>query len=686
MANQQAIQRLLRPRTVAVVGGNWAAEVIRQCDKIGFDGEIWPVNPKRDEMVGRRCYATVADLPAGPDATFIGVPRAATIEVVSALNKMGAGGAVCFASGFAETGDAEGQRYDDALRDAIGDMAIVGPNCYGVLNYLDGVTLWPDEQGGKRIERGAAIITQSGNIAISMSMQQRSLPLAYLISTGNQAGVTIPEYIEALLEDERVTAIGLHLEGLDNVVAFSRAAVKALAKKVPLVVLKTGASDLASELTQSHTSSLAGSDELYGALFERVGIMRARSIPELLEAVKFLSVVGPLPTPSLATISSSGGEAALVADTAQRFRLDLPALVTHQEAALLTELGERVALSNPLDYHTYIWGDPPAQQRAFAAMMLGEQAVTVKILDFPRPDICDPHTWVETARAFARAAAETGVRGAMLATVHENFPESIREEMLAAGIAPMLGMDELFAVIAGAAKIAAAQARQAEIVPLTNAVESDAPLVSLDEQASKRLVAQYGLTVPASAEINPSNATTIANQLGYPLVLKVLSAEILHKSDVGGVKVGLENSAEVAAAVADMAHLSDRFLLEKMADKPLMEMLVGVTRDPQFGLALVIGAGGVLVELFADSQTLLFPVTRRDVTDALGRLKIAPLLHGYRGSDVVDIDVLVDAVMAVAAFAEGNSAELFELDINPLFVYPNAVVAVDAVVRMHENP
>ena len=289
----KAIQRLIRPKSIAVIGGGLAAEVIRQCDKIGYSGELWGVNPKRSSMHGRPCFPSLSNLPSIPDAAFVCVPRGPTIDIVAELNALGVGGAVCFASGFAEVGDADGLAHNDALLEAIGDLAVVGPNCYGLLNYLDGVALWPDEHGGQRAEKGVAILTQSGNIAISMSMQQRSLPLGYLISSGNQAGISTPQYIEAFLDDDRVTAIGIHLEGVDDIVAFSHAAIKALEKRVPLVVLKSGATDLSSQLTMSHTSSLAGADALYDALFDRVGIVRARSIPEFLETLKFLSIAAP---------------------------------------------------------------------------------------------------------------------------------------------------------------------------------------------------------------------------------------------------------------------------------------------------------------------------------------------------------------------------------------------------------
>lgn len=678
------LKRLLNPRQIAVIGGSAAEAVVRQCNLIGYTGEIWPVNPKRSAMGGHRCYASVADLPGAPDAAFVAVPREPTIEAVGQLAAIGAGGVVCYASGFAEMGEA-GRADQARLQAAMGDMALIGPNCYGVLNYLDGVTLWPDEHGGKRLERGAAIIAQSGNISISLSMQRRSVPLAYLIATGNQAGVTVPEYIDTLLEDARVTAVGLHLEGLDDVAAFSRAALKALQKRVPLVVLKTGATALGSQITMSHTSSLAGADTLYDALFARLGVMRVHSIPELLEAIKFLSLVGPLPSGQIASISCSGGEAAIVADRAAAHGLTMPPLLPQQAANLHAVLGDRVALSNPLDYHTYIWDDEEAQYGCFHAMMGGAQAVTLKILDFPRLDICDPAAWVKTGRAFARAAVDRGARGVVVATMPENLPEAVAEPLLAAGIAPMWGIEECLVAIRGAAHVYAAQQAVAEkqaLVPPTPLAHPASVVRTLNEADSKSLLGGFGIPTPRRAVATGESAVQTAVSLGFPVVVKVLSEEIVHKSDVGGVVVNVRDEAEVETAVSAMSHLSNQFLIEQMAAKPVVEMILGLTRDPQFGLALVVGAGGILVELFQDSQTLLLPTSHAEIANALSKLKIAPLLNGYRGQAGVDKEGLITAVLNLARFAEAYADRLIEVDINPLFVYEEGLTAVDAVVRM----
>lgn len=689
MANRNALRRLLQPASIAVVGGDLAAAVIRQCDKIGYKGMIWPVNPKRVAMEGRRCYTSLADLPGVPDATFMGVPREATIELVGQLAKMGAGGVVCYASGFAEIGEV-GRAYQAELQAVMGELALVGPNCYGLLNYLDGVALWPDEQGGKRVEQGVAIISQSGNISLNVTMQQRSVPLAYLIATGNQAGLTVPEYMEALLADKRVTAIGIHLEGLADVAAFSRAALVALQKKVPIVVLKSGSSALGGWMTMSHTSSLAGSDGLYGSLLARLGVVRVDSVPQFLETLKFLAVVGALPDKRIASISCSGGEAAMVADMAERLGLTMPALLPHQAEALAAVLGERVALGNPLDYHTYIWGNVPAQYACFGAMLLGEQAITLKVLDLPRPDICDPTDWANAGEAFAGAvvaarSSGAGARGAVVATMQENLPEPLRESLLAQGVVPMLGLGECLEAIRGAAMVYERQAMVGEIRPMAPPIQKAGWVITLDEAESKTLLAQYGIPVPAGAVCKRETAVESALSVGFPVVVKVLSRDIVHKSDVGGVQVSVGEEAAVAEAIYKMAHLSDQFLIEAMAAKPLAELIIGLTRDPQFGLALVVGAGGILVELFQDSRTLLFPVLRHEVVEALDSLKIAPLLNGYRGQAQANKAALVETILNLARLGEDCADRVVEVDINPLFVYAEGVLAVDGVVRLVEE-
>ncbi|MGB0383425.1 MAG: acetate--CoA ligase family protein [Ardenticatenaceae bacterium] len=683
MTQMDSLQRLLRPANIAVVGGREGAEVIRQCERIGFQGEIWPVNPRRERIAGRVCYASVMDLPEAPDATFIAIPRQYTIGVVAALAERGAGGAVCYASGFAEVGG-EGVLLQEQLLQAMGEVALVGPNCYGLLNYLDGVALWPDQHGGRQVEKGVAIISQSGNIGLNLTMQQRGLELAYLITVGNQAGVATHEYVEALLEDERVTAIGLQLEGLSDVAAFSRAAIKALAKKVPIVVLKSGSSELGRQIALSHTSSMVGADGLYDALFERVGIMRVHTLPQLMEALKFLSVVGPMPSRKIASISCSGGEAGLVADLADSLGLSMPPLIETQRQELHAVLGDKVPLSNPLDYHTYIWADEEAQYRCFSAMMLGTQDITLKMLDYPRADLCDDSTWIITARAFSRGVADRGTRGAVVSTLQENLPPEARKTLLEQGTVPMQGLEECLLAIRGAAHIYQKQQCYAEIEPLADTPPHNAQVITLDEAQSKQIMRDYGIPTPNYVICTAEEAAQAAQEIGFPVVVKVLSDQIIHKSDVGGVHLNLRTPEAVQQAVDGMRALSERFLVEAMAPRPVAELIVGLTRDPQFGLVLLVGAGGVLAEVLQDHATLLFPVNRAEVEEALASLKIASILNGYRGNPPADKAAIVDAVMGLARFAEEHAAEVVEIDLNPVFALPKGqgVLAVDAIIRL----
>ena len=682
-----SVLRLLRPDSVAVIGGRFAEAVIQQCELVGFEGEIYPVNPKRIEMQGRTCFASVNDLPVSPDAVFLAVDRHSSIPAIKDLAKLGAGGVVCYAAGFAEH-DHEGIRLQEELLKAKGDMALVGPNCYGMLNYLDKVALWPDEHGGKPVEQGAAIVLQSGNIGVSITMQQRSLRLAYLISVGNQADLEMHNYIEAFLQDERITCIGLHIEGLKDVQAFSKAALKALHKGVPIVVLKTGTSDEGQRLTLSHTSSLSGSDDLYTAMFERYGVARTKTIPEFLETLKLVSTVGALPSSRIASISCSGGEAAHVADLASQIGLELPKLIPTQEQALFDVLGEKVALSNPLDYHTYIWNDEAAQSACFTAMLKGKQDVTLKILDYPKPELCDVSAWDKTARAFLTSLETTGKLGVVASTLSENLPEATREWLVSEGIAPMQGLEDCLLAIKHAHQLFVAQQKKERLEPLVLQDNQRLQILLekssrvLNEFESKAVIHNYGVSTPKARVFSlGDDLKQVFEGLRFPLVLKVLSADIVHKSDVGGVALNLNSQADVETVLKSMQHLANDFLLEEMLDAPIMELILGVSRDDQFGLNITLGAGGVLVELLKDSQNLLLPLDEKEIERAIKKLKLYPMMCGFRGKAKVDLNAISRAVIAIVKLVEDKQETLLELDINPLFVYEQEVIAADCVIR-----
>ncbi|WP_315982175.1 CoA-binding protein [Aliamphritea spongicola] len=253
--------RLLKPRSIVVFGGAGARYAIVESQKLGFDGEIWAVHPSHSEMAGVKCYPSIADLPGVPDAAYVAVNAEAAMEIVGQLSEIGCGGAVLYASGFAEVGE-EGAERQRLLVERAGSMPMIGPNCYGVLNCLDKAVLWPDQHGSKAVDKGVAVITQSGNIGLNITMQRRGLPLAFMFTMGNQANVGVADVMDALLDDPRITAIGLHIEGLSDIHHFDAVCRRALEKRIPVVAAKNGRSEAAAKIAMSHTSSLTGSDKL----------------------------------------------------------------------------------------------------------------------------------------------------------------------------------------------------------------------------------------------------------------------------------------------------------------------------------------------------------------------------------------------------------------------------------------
>lgn len=693
---QQNIRRLLKPRHVCIIGGQAMAESIRRCDQAGFDGEIWVVNPKYDELGGRKCYPSIAALPEAPDATFIAVPREATIEMLNDLNARGAGGAICYAAGFAEVGG-EGVGLQRQLIEAAGDLAVVGPNCYGILNYLDGIVLWPTGHNGQKVETGCALVAQSGNIALNLTCNDRSVPFAYVITSGNQVVLNVADFVDALAEDPKVTAIGLYVEGISDVPAFSCAAAKALEMGKPLIALKAGKSELGGQLAMSHTSSLAGSDRMYDALFARLGVIRVESLPDLLETMKLISIAGLPKGDSLAVFTCSGGDGLMTADLAEDLGLALKPHAPDQVADLKQQLPNFASVTNPLDYNTSLWSHEDLLTKCFGTVMRGDYDAGMLILDYAIDGDASENACDASVKAIIAACQTHGKMPIVTATLPELLPERTRKMMAPHHAAPMQGLPEAMRAFAAAARFAYQRdhlktgSADNLIMPKTEVL--DGPTKILSEHDAKQELAKHGLKSPPSRIVAPADAAKAAAELGFPVVVKVAIPMIAHKTEAGAVAVNLKSAAEVEAAVTRM-HESvanykpglkiEKVLVEAMVRDVVAELIIGVKRDPQFGLALVVGAGGILVEMVEDSALLLLPTDRKSVECAVHGLKIAKLLRGYRGKPAGDIDAVVSAVMAVANYAEAHRGDLVELDVNPLMVLPAGVmdgaVAVDALI------
>ena len=675
MSTKSRLSRLFSPKSVAVVGGGvWCRSVIEQLIKIGYKGTIFPVHPFKEEILGIKSFKDLEDIPAIIDATFIGVNRNITIEVVKQLNSLNAGGAVCFASGFLEAeGDKQGSgELQKSLIEAAGDMPILGPNCYGFINYLDHAALWPDQHGGTTVDKGVAILTQSSNIAINITMQTRGLPISYIMSVGNQASLGFSEIGMYLLSDPRVTALGLHIEGIGDLKAFEELTTKARKLGKPIVALKVGKSAEARRAAQSHTASLAGDAQSAKSLFKRLGIAEVDRLEVLIDTLKIFHSYGPLSSKNVRSLSCSGGEASLVSDLAQAYGIQFPKLEKENISELRSVLGEMVALSNPLDYHTYIWGDIDAMASTFIAMMRQHNGITIIIVDFPRHDNCDPSAWncVITAAKMAKKSENKPL--ALVSTLSENIPEHVSFELLESNIITLHGLDTALAAIS------VSSINQTVVNPkpifLSNPTGKS---ILVDEYDAKKSLEKYGLKLPETEKCLQSDAHLVSDQIGYPVVIKALGSA--HKSELGEVFLNLENQKSVKEALRKIS--KKHVIVEKMIGDAVVELLVGIVHDPAHGMLLTVGAGGVLTEILSDTSSILLPSSKSEVLDCFNQLKISKIAKGYRGAPGVDINQIIDAIMKIQDFVLDNRDKLFEIEINPLIVTTSEVIVADALIR-----
>jgi acyl-CoA synthetase (NDP forming) len=681
-----ALQRLLAPRTLALIGGTWADAAFAASAAVGYRGELWRVHPSRPCTSARPYFRSVDELPGAPDASFIAAPNREVPAIAAALARRGAGGFVCFAAGFSETATAEGERLTQELLRAAGELPFLGPNCYGFINFFDGAALWPDQVVGRRRERGVALICQSGTIALNLLFNARSLPLGCVLTVGNQTRIAAEDLIEQLCADQRVSAFGLYLEGIRDASRFTHAAAQARAAGKPIALIKAGRTAAAARTVHTHTGALAGADGAFDALCAQAGIARCESLGTLCETLKIFHAGGPLRGRRVLTMGASGGDMAMTADAARHTALDFAPIPQSAAAELRTLLSERVHVSNPFDFHTHVWFDYPRQRAMFSiAQRAGFDAVGF-LIDCPPPASADDSTYVKVIDEFAAALPGAPSRGVLISSLPESLSEATREKCLAAGIVPLQGQREALEALDLAGGVGERWS-QGGAVSLQRPLRPPRTVRSLSEHESKRALEPFGIAVPRARLVPAAAAASAAAQLGFPVVMKAAGAGMEHKSDVGGVVLNVRSLADAAAAAERLSALSDTLLVEEMVCDGVAEMLIGVSVDPQVGQLLVIGAGGILTELLRDSVTLLPPFSESAVTAAVARLKVARLLAGYRGRPPADTAALVQTALAVTRYAHANLERLAELDLNPIIVRPrgSGAVAVDALIRVEES-
>jgi len=688
---RSAIDRLLAPRSVALLGGAWADAVADASRAIGYSGALWRVHPRRPSTSEVTYYRSIDELPGSPDAAFVAAPNVAVPEIAAALVRRGAGGFVCFAAGFAETGTGEGSRLTRELAASAGELPFFGPNCYGLINFFDAVALWPDQVVGRRRERGVALICQSGTIALNLLFNERSLPIGYVLTVGNQTRLAVEDMVEALAEDERVTAFGLYVEGIKDAGRFVQAVAKAREAGKPVAIVKAGRTEAAARTARSHTGSLAGADVVFDAFCRQAGVARCESLATLCETLKVLHAGGPLGGRRVLVMGASGGDMAMTADAARDLRLEFAGIPEESVGRLREILTDKVTIANPFDFHTHIWFDRPACHALFSEVQRAGYDAVGFMVDCPSAVKADPGSYLAVIEEFIRAYPGAPTRGAVICSLPESLAEETREMCLAAGIVPLQGQRQALEALDLAAGVGEAWARGARVelrmpdwMDGSRAGRTRDADRSLAEHEGKAALAAFGVRIPKARVVKPGEAADAAVEIGFPVVMKVAGAELEHKSDVGGVVVNIRTREDAEAAAARLAQLADLLLVEEMVADGVAEILIGVTVDSQFGQVLVLGAGGVLTELLRDTVSLLPPFTPETIDAALKRLTAYKLLTGYRGRPRGDVPALVETAMACARYAGANVNTLLELDINPVIVRPEGqgAVAVDALVRL----
>ena len=678
------LSRLISPKSIAVVGNRGANFAIRESKKLGFNQKIWAIHPTLDFLEGIKCYKDIKDLPEAPDATFIAVNAESAIDIVADLKSIGGGGAVLYASGFGELGE-KGIKRNQRLVEAADGMPLIGPNCYGFINSLDGVALWPDVHGCEPVPSGVAIITQSGNIGLNITMQSIGLPIAYMFTLGNQTNTNIADIIHAMLDDNRVNAIGLHIEGISDIKSFDVAARRALDKKIPIVAIKSGRTDASAKIALSHTSSMTGLDQLFNVFFERLGIARVDTVPEFLETLKLLSILGVIDHNGVASMSCSGGEAGMMADLIDGLDITFPSLDDLHKDRVKLALNDFVEVDNPLDYHTFIWGDRKRTSECFKQMISGNFAATMLLLDWPRTQESEQKDWDLTLLALSDAISGTREKTIVLASIADCMPKRIIKECQKYGIAPMIGLDICLKALNHSYRIGLAFQKSAmHSIEILRSLSRSSKISTLTEFEGKKLLKKYGIPVPDGKIITSiSEALMAAEKIHYPITLKVSDVELAHKTELGAVMLNINDPLALKKACQDLFKIGSSLLIEKMVQDSVAELIVGVGLDPIFGKYIIIGSGGILVELFQESIPLLFPVNREDVSLALSKLKVFPLINGYRGNPEGDVEMIIDCVMATVKLVSENDID--ELDINPLLVLKrgSGVIAVDTLIKLN---
>ena len=688
-----AISRLLKPRSVAIIGASadvnkTAGRPVAYLRKHGYTGAIYPVNPRADNIGGLRCYADIASLPEVPDVGIVLLGAERAHVAVRELAALGTAAAIVLASGYTETGEAGAQRQRELIA-AAGNMRVLGPNTIGLVNLTDNIVL--SASGALEMDHFPAgsigVVSQSGGIlgALLSRAAARGIGLSKLVSTSNEVDLDLSDFIDYLADDEATKVIALYVETIRNPDTFRAAALKAARAGKPVVAFKIGRSEAGAQAAVSHTGALAGADRMYDALFRQVGIIRAQTFSDLLDIPAALATSRVLRGKRVAVLTSTGGAGTLVSDSLGVSGFETPA-PDHETGARLRALqtGDHAALDrNPID--VTLAGLQPDLLRGAISALLDSASYDALAIIVGSSGLAMPELMAGAIQDCLHTSDKP-----VLAYVSPNAPE-VAAVLTRRGV-PAYTAPESCAAALGGMLFRSRWLPPAAEHPVSPPVATgDFHAGSLDEAQAKQLFARFGVPVVAETVVStPEQAERAANALGGRVVLKILSNEITHKSDVGGVAVnpgaGQVGSRLVAMAGEVRSHtgvVPERFLVQELVTGGT-ELILGFHRDP-LGCAILLGMGGITAELFKDTTMRMLSPGRclnRDEALALAReLKTWPLLDGFRGRPKADVEALVSAIVAFSRMAAQMGTRLVEAEINPLFVLPEGqgVRAADGV-------
>ncbi len=694
----QAIERLLKPRSIAVVGasetpGALGASVVANLDRMGFRGDIHLINPKRDMIGGRRCLKSVDDLPFAVDVAVLAIPRAAVLETVRSLAGRGVGAAIIFSAGFAEGGESgvAEQRELSRIAAATG-MVIEGPNCLGLVNYVDGIALTfvetPAIALGNRA--GIGIISQSGAMAavVGVTLTAKGLGISYSVSTGNEAASGVEDYVEYLLEDPKTRVIGLIVEQFRQPQRFLNLARRARSVNKTIILLHPGRSRAARDSAATHTGAMAGDYLVMRTQVEHQGVLLAENLEEFADVLELALRCGATPSRGTAVLTESGAFKALTLDLGEQLGLDLPILTNESAPLLRAALPNFVPVSNPVDLTAQGLVDPDLYRRTLEALLQDERFGSI-VLGIIQTDAKTSH--IKFPPLIGAVKDLNPQKAVIFAGLDEGatVPAEYIEQLRALNVPYFPSPDRAFRAIARWSDAAKRDIATDDTPPVGVSEKLPAKGV-LSEYQSKHLLMLRGISFPVGRLVKTlEEAQRVAEEIGVPVVLKAQSGDLPHKSDAGGVILGLKDAGSIAEGWerlhSNIARhrpglILDGVLIERMS-KPGVELIIGGRNDPDWGSVVLAGFGGIQAEILQDVRLLPADLTIAGIVRELNLLKSAALLRGFRGSPVLDVLAVAAIISRVAALLRAEPS-IREIDLNPVIVYPEGegAIALDALV------